>query len=362
MYQALRRIDANEVWKGFNGILSQAEWHKVSEYDVIRIMQIMNRQYHFERDPTILRRLKTVTRVCEEKGLRFTTTWAFNELIRIHLAEGRRDLADKIKKNIDSNVYGPEVTANVHTYAALFSDPFASSLTDLGRLTKYYDEMLGRNIEPSVQIQKCLIRAARRAGEFNLLSALLSSTSMDSVPYSEGIKAARFAAARAHGHIALHKLNNILADLRKLLMYQIPKDIRTFPEASEYEDTVQIPMALSDTRQAFFLCLRSLYESLIRMHLIRGKGQFAKELLDELRRDCYLPPTQQAYTWFVKFYAKRKNIDQLWEIHTMMLQDGVPFNEHIYTKMITACMFTPKKRLLNVLAQRVIAKNKQKTA
>ncbi|KAI8324579.1 hypothetical protein GQ54DRAFT_296085 [Martensiomyces pterosporus] len=359
MYQALRRSDPDGVWRGFNGILDNGEWHKVSEYDVIRVMQLLNKKYYFERDPTTLTQIRAVIEECEKRGLKFSTTWAFNEQIRMHLAQGRRDLAYWIKRNLDSGAYGRKAKTNLHTYAALFSDPFSSSLADLSRLTGLYDEMLNRNIAPSIQIQKHLIRTARRVGEFRLMTALLESTTVDAIPYTQGVKAARFVASRGQAYIAVRKLNSVLAELHKLLSYQIPKDTREMrqDESDAYRDDAEIRMELSDTRQAFFIYLRSLYEPLIRMYLIRRKSAFARELLDDMRRSCYLPPTRRAYSWFINFYAKRKNIDQLWEIHDLMLQDGVPFNEHIYTKLITACMFTPKQRLLNELGKRVIAQH-----
>ncbi|KAJ2045117.1 hypothetical protein GGI08_006905, partial [Coemansia sp. S2] len=162
MYKAIHRSDPNGVWLGFNGILNNKEWHKVTEYDIIRVLQIFNRQYAYERSPETLNRLKTVVEVTERHGLRLKTIWAYNELIRLHLAEGRRDLAYWIKQNIESNVYGPDVKINVHTYAALFSDPSIDGLPDLIRLTNLYDEMLRRNIAPNTQVQKSLISAARR--------------------------------------------------------------------------------------------------------------------------------------------------------------------------------------------------------
>ncbi|KAJ2903378.1 hypothetical protein GGI21_004434, partial [Coemansia aciculifera] len=173
MYKAIRRMDPNGVWRGFNGILNNKEWHKVTEYDIIRVMQVFNKQYAYERSPEVLNRLKTVVEVTERQGLRLKTIWAYNELIRLHIAEGRRDLAYWMKQNIESGTYGSNVKLNVHTYAALFSDPSIDGLSDLVRLTKLYDEMIRREIAPNIQIQKALIAAAQRTGEYHLLAALL---------------------------------------------------------------------------------------------------------------------------------------------------------------------------------------------
>ncbi|KAJ1959749.1 peptidyl-tRNA hydrolase domain-containing protein 1 [Dipsacomyces acuminosporus] len=326
MYKALHRSDPDGVWRGFNGILAKGEWHKVSEYDIIRVVQILNKKYSFGRDPATISQIKAVLDTCAKRGLKFSTTWAYNEQIRMHLAEGRRDLACWIKQNLDSGAYGPKAKTNIHTYAALFSDPFADGLADLTRLTSLYDEMINRNFTPSIQIQKCLIRTARRAGELRLTSALLESTPISAIPYAEGIKAARFVASRAQSYIALHKLHLALKELHKLLSYQIPKSSRELPlgEFDDYKEKFEISLDRSDTRQSFFIYLRSIYESLIHMYIIRRRIAVARELLDDMRRDCYLPPTRTLYARFVKYYAKRKNIDKLWEIHDLMLQDDAP--------------------------------------
>ncbi|KAJ2249846.1 hypothetical protein GGI13_004159 [Coemansia sp. RSA 455] len=360
MYKAIHRSDPNGVWLGFNGILNNKEWHKVTEYDIIRVLQIFNRQYAYERNPETLNRLKTVVEVTERHGLRLKTIWAYNELIRLHLAEGRRDLAYWIKQNIESNVYGPDVKINVHTYAALFSDPSIDGLPDLIRLTNLYDEMLRRNIAPNTQVQKSLISAARRTGEHHLLKALLDSTNLESVPHSYSTLAARFAGARGQGYIGLRKLNPPLAEILRLLSYPVIKDNRPIPECRTEDGSqgnIKIPFELSNTRQAFFIYLRSAYELQIHMHIIRREGKFAWKLLDDLRRNCYLPPTLMLYTWFVRYYSKRKDIRRLREIYELMMQDGVSPNEHVYTKLITACMFTPGDRLLGVLAKRVADKH-----
>ncbi|KAJ1671572.1 hypothetical protein GGF38_000702, partial [Coemansia sp. RSA 25] len=361
MYKAIHRMDPNGVWLGFNGILKNKEWHKVTEYDIIRVLQTFNKQYAYDPSPEVLNRLKSVVEVTERQGLRLKTIWSYNELIRLHLAEGRRDLAYWMKQNIESGTYGPDVKLNVHTYAALFSDPSIDGLPDLIRLTNLYDEMLHRDIVPNTQVQKALIAAARKTSEYHLLTALLESTSLKDVAHTHSTLAARFAGTRGQAYIKLRKLSPALAEIQTLLSYQVIKDNRPIPNRQRAEDgplgNIRIPFELGDTRQAFFTYLRSSYESLIRMHLIRRKGKFAWKLLDDLRRNCYLPPTLMLYTCFVRYYSKRKDIQRLREIYELMLQDGVSPNEHVYTKLITACMFTPGDRLLSVLAKRVADKH-----
>ncbi|KAJ2459235.1 hypothetical protein GGF42_001592 [Coemansia sp. RSA 2424] len=361
MYKAIHRMDPNGVWLGFNGILKNKEWYKVTEYDVIRVLQTFNKQYTYDPSPEVLNRLKSVVEVTERQGLRLKTIWSYNELIRLHIAEGRRDLAYWMKQNIESGTYGPDVKLNVHTYAALFSDPSIDGLPDLIRLTNLYDEMLHRDIVPNTQVQKALIAAARKTSEYHLLTALLESTSLKDVAHTHSTLAARFAGTRGQAYIKLRKLSPALAEIHTLLSYQVIKDNRPIPDRQRAEDgpsgNIRIPFELGDTRQAFFTYLRSTYESLIRMHLIRRKGKFAWKLLDDLRRNCYLPPTLMLYTCFVRYYSKRKDIQRLREIYELMLQDGVSPNEHVYTKLITACMFTPGDRLLSVLAKRVADKH-----
>ncbi|KAJ2747878.1 hypothetical protein GGI20_000173 [Coemansia sp. BCRC 34301] len=361
MYKAIHRMDPNGVWLGFKGILINKEWYKVTEYDIVRILQILNKQYAYERSPEVLNRLKTVVEVTERQGLKLTTIWAYNELIRLHLAEGRRDLAYWMKQNIESGTYGPNVKLNVHTYAALFSDPSIDGLPDLVRLTNLYDEMIKRNIAPNTQVQKSLIAAARKTREYHLLAALLESTNLKDVPHTHSTLAARFAGARGQGYIELRKLSPTLDEIHTLLSYQVIKDNRPIPGQQHTEggasDDTRIPLELSDTRQAFFTYLRSAYESVIRKHLVRRKGKFAWRLLDDLRRNCYLPPTLMIYTCFVRYYSKRKDVQRLREIYELMQQDGVSPSEHVYTKLITACMFTPGKRLLSELEKRAVNKH-----
>lgn len=375
MYKAIHRSDPNGAWIGFNGVLENGEWHKITEYDVIRLLHLFNKQYYFEPNPEYLSRVQYVINSCEKRNLKFSTIWAFNELIRLHLSGGRRDLAYWIKRNIETRVYGSSVALNVHTYAALFSEPSITTLADLVRLTTLYDEMIHRGIKPSVQIQKTLINAARRVGEYRLLEALLKSTKIEDVPYSDGIKAARFVNARSKGYIALRQLSPALAEAHMLLAsYQIPKgrhsslhhlwkDPKAAGPSPSSSRSVHVPLESEHTQQSFFFYLRSTYEGLIYMCVRRRKGKKAWDLLEDLRRNCLIPPTLNIYTLLVKYYAKRKDIARLREIHELMRQDGVSINEHIYTKFITSCMFTPKKQLLDVLTKRVavstVAENDQ---
>ncbi|KAI7833290.1 hypothetical protein BX661DRAFT_178078 [Kickxella alabastrina] len=356
MYKAIHRKDPEGVWRGFDGILKNNEWRKVTEYDIIRVIQTLNMQYAFERKPETLRRLRVVRDACKKNKLKFTTIWALNELIRLHVAEGQHEEALSIKNDIDSGTYGPNMAVNVHTYAALFSDPTAESLPDLIKLTDLFDEMLGRNIAPNAEVEKSLIKAAQKVDEFRLLDALLESTKDGNFTDDHGNLFARYTAARGQAYLALHAIRPALAELHKLLSFRIPSDKRQIPHAllANPESTnIAIPLELAGTRDAYFVYLRSLYESIIRICIIRRQIKRASELLDELRKNCYLPPTQTAYRWFVRFHAKRKNIKELVDIQDMMLRDGVPLNEHIYTKFITSCMFTPKTRLLSHIVKSV---------
>ncbi|KAJ2891446.1 hypothetical protein GGI21_005854, partial [Coemansia aciculifera] len=187
------------------------------------------------------------------------------------------------------------------------------------------------------------------------------STSLGDVPHTFSTLAARYVGARGQAYIKLRKLSPALAEIHTLLSYPVIKDNRPIPRQQHAEDglsgNINIPLELGDTRQAFFTYLRSSYEALIRMHLVRRKGNFAWKLLDDLRRNCYLPPTLTLYTCLVRYYSKRKDIQRLREIYNLMLQDGVSPDEHIYTKLITACMFTPGDRLLSVLAKKVVDKS-----
>ncbi|KAJ2788180.1 hypothetical protein H4R21_007052, partial [Coemansia helicoidea] len=168
-----------------------------------------------------------------------------------------------------------------------------------------------------------------------------------------GTTAARLASNRAQSHIAIDSLKPALAQLHRLLMCQIPKDMRPIPGIhGAISGEIQIPLEYSRTRQAFFIYLRSLYESIIRVNLRRRDAPHAHEMLEDMRRNCYLPPTKPVYDLFIRYHAKRKNISRLREIHDMMLQDGVPLDEDAYTRLMISCMFTPRWRLLATLTAR----------
>ncbi|KAJ2706881.1 peptidyl-tRNA hydrolase domain-containing protein 1 [Coemansia sp. IMI 203386] len=355
MYKAIHRRDPEGVWNGFEGILKNKEWRKVTEYDITRVMQTLNMQYAFERKPEILDRLRLVSDVCKSNGLVMSTIWGLNETIRFYIAEGRRAEAYRIKLDIESGAYGPDVRLNVHTYAALFSNPSASNLSDLIELTGLFDEMISKGISPNIHIEKGLIKAAQKVGEFRLLDEVLKNTEEKDGLSSTNVNLyARFSASRGQAYLALRSIRPALAELHRLLSMPIPRDKRPIPYAllnNESKVDISIPLKLGQTRDAYFVYLRSLYESIIRITVIRGQIKRARELLDDLRTNCYLPPTQTAYSWFVRYYAKRKHIDKLVEIQHLMLQDGVAISEHIYTKFMTACMFSPKQKLVETLVQ-----------
>ncbi|KAJ2688683.1 hypothetical protein H4R19_006549, partial [Coemansia spiralis] len=92
--------------------------------------------------------------------------------------------------------------------------------------------------------------------------------------------------------------------------------------------------------------------AIIRVNLQRRDTEHAHEMLEDMRRNCYLPPTKLVYDLFIRYHAKRKNVQRLREVYDMMLQDGVPLDEYVYTKLITSCMFSPKRRLLATLTAR----------
>ncbi|KAJ2852476.1 hypothetical protein J3B02_003468, partial [Coemansia erecta] len=356
MYKAIHRRDPEGVWKGFEGILKNNEWRKVTEYDIIRVMQVLNMQYAFERRQEILDRLRLVSDVCKNNGLALSTIWGLNEVIRFYIAEGRRAESYRIKQDIETGAYGPDVRVNVHTYAAMFSNPSANNLPDLIELTSLFDEMISRGISPNIHIEKSLIKAAQKVGEFRLLEEVLKNTEERDI-YSTNVNIhARFSASRGQAYLALYLIRPALAELHRLLSMPIPRDKRPIPYRllnNESSPEISLPLKLSQTREAYFVYLRSLYESIIRICIIRGQIKRARDLMDDLRTNCYLPPTQTAYSWFVRYYAKRKQIDKLVEIQHMMLQDGVPITEHIYTKFMTACMFSPKQRLVDTLIKTV---------
>ncbi|KAJ1849303.1 hypothetical protein LPJ73_003759, partial [Coemansia sp. RSA 2703] len=360
MFKAILGKDPEGVWHGFNNVLEHDEWHLIKEYDIIRVMQAFNFQYAFNKRPQILERLRFVLDTCKERNLRLVTIWGLNETIRFYVACGQRAEGYRIKMDIDSGVYGPEVKANVHTYAALLSNITKQDMADLGRLTDLYDEMLYRGIPPNMNTEKSLINAALEAGEFRLLAALLEKSRNRDLTKEPVTLQARFIAARGQAYIALHSIKHALDELEKLLSLRMPKDSRRIPHkmiSDSDSQEIKVPSRLSETRDAYFIYLRSLYESIIRICIIRRQIKLATMHLNDMRANCYLPPSQMAYCWFVRYYAKRKNIDQLLEIRDMMLQDGVPLNEYVYTKLITACMFSPKPRLITQLAEKVATKS-----
>ncbi|KAJ1668872.1 hypothetical protein EV178_000136 [Coemansia sp. RSA 1646] len=278
-------------------------------------------------------------------------------MIRLNIAEGRRELAYKLKSSMESGEYGPGVVVNIHTYASFFNDPYISSRKEIAQLIDLYDEMTRRNIKPDTRIQKALILFARKSGETQLLTTLLDSTSTDDIPHNFSSLAARVISARTKAFISINKPGLAHDELMKLVSYQIPKDTRHIPPehvSSSDSGQVQIPLAYSRTRDAFFVYLRSAYEALIQLRLRRRNPHVARDLLEDMRRISYLPPTLAIYEQFVRYHAKRKGIRQLRELYEMMQQDGVKVTEHFYTKIITACMFTPKQRLLDHLKSKAV--------
>ncbi|KAJ1735823.1 hypothetical protein LPJ61_000329 [Coemansia biformis] len=353
LYKAIHGFDAEGVWGRFNEMVRGSEWRKVTEYDVCRVLQTFNNQYAYERGPEPLSRAGAVIDICERRGMRLKTAFFYNECIRLYIAKERRDTALAIKRRMDDGQYGPDARTDIYTYAALFSDPHVQSLDDLTQMIEAYDEMIERGIVPNELIQKPLLRAARKVGELRLLSGLLEAREMADAPRMLGTTEARLISNKAQAHLTLDRLRPALEQLHRLLIRPIPKDARPIPGIqTATEGEISIPLEYSRTRQAFFIYLRSLYESIIRIHLARRNAQYAHEMLEDMRRNCYLPPTKLVYHTFVRYYAKRKNIQKLREIHDMMLQDGVPLDEYVYTKFITSCMFAPKRRLLATLTAR----------
>ncbi|KAJ2778574.1 hypothetical protein H4R18_004518 [Coemansia javaensis] len=353
LHRAIRGFNPEAVWGRFNEIAQGRAGARIVEQDVCRVLQTFNNQYMYERGPEPLSRAGAVLGMCERRGLQFTTAFFYNECIRHYVAKRERGAALAIKRRMDAGEYGPGATTDIFTYAALLSDPHAEGPEDLARMAALYDEMIGRGIAPNELVQKPLLRAARRAGEHRLVKGLLEARGLADAPPMLSTTAARLAGNKAQSYIALDKLNPAIEQLRGLLMRQIPRDTRPVPGAHDTAAReLNIPLEYSRTREAFFIYLRSLYESIIRVNLARRNTRHAHEMLEDMRRNCYLPPTKGICYRFVRYHAKRKNIQRLREIHDMMLQDGVPLDEYVYTKLITACMFSPKPRLLRTLAAR----------
>ncbi|KAJ2719383.1 hypothetical protein GGI07_005240 [Coemansia sp. Benny D115] len=355
MYKALHRRDPDEVWKGFTGILKRDEWWKVTEYDVARVMKTLNMQYGFDRNPVYLERVRFVHEICQKRGLRFCTVWPLNEVIRLHVAAGDMDKAFEVKDDIDNQIYGPDVSANVHTYAALLSNTNVATMDHLLRMTRLYDEMVRRGIEPNINIEKALFKVAKKTKETRLLQVLLNNTSSQNVKDNGDNAKARYIVTRAQAYISLYDLGSAIGELINLLSLRLPTDQRRIP-SKLLNDTsttnIRIPEKYAGTRDAYFVYLRSLYESIIRIYLIRNNIRKATQLLSDLRQNCYLAPTQRAYGWFVRYHAKRKNIGDLVSTQELMLLDDVSISEHLYTKFITACMFSPSPVLLERLVQK----------
>ncbi|PIA17852.1 hypothetical protein COEREDRAFT_80188 [Coemansia reversa NRRL 1564] len=361
LYEAISNLDPDDVWGRFNDMAQGNHWHRVTEYDVCRVLQIFNHQYAYEHDQEALTRGDAVVGICDRHGMQFKTSFAYNECIRLYVYKGKRDMALKIKEQMDEGVYGPDAQTDIYTYRSLLNDPHTNNLDDLTQLIGLYDEMLTRGIESTELVKKPLLKAARKIGELRLVEALLD-TPLENRQRYFSTTAARLLSNKAQAYIALHKLSPATAQLHKLLLYQIPKDIRSIPSIHLQEEettSTAVPLEYSRTREAFFIYLRSLYESIIRIRIIRRNPRHAQELLEDMRRNCYLPPTRMAYNWFIRFHSKRKNISKLREIYDMMLQDGVTPDEHAYTKLITACMFSPKRRLLVTLVAKESAKRDQ---
>ncbi|KAJ2082499.1 hypothetical protein H4R24_001525 [Coemansia sp. RSA 988] len=361
LYEAITRLDPDDVWGRFNDMIQGNHWHRVTEYDVCRVLQLFNHQYAYEHNQEALTRGDAVVGICDRHGMSFKTSFAYNECIRLYVYKGRRDMALKIKERMDEGVYGSDAQADIYTYRSLLNDPHARNLEDLTQLIGLYDEMLNRGIESTELVKKPLLKAACKIGELRLVEALLDTPLEDRQRYFS-TTAARLLSSKAQAYIALHKLSPATAQLHKLLLYQIPRDIRPIPSIHLQEEettSTVVPLEYSRTREAFFIYLRSLYESIIRIRIIRRNPRHAQELLEDMRRNCYLPPTRMAYNWFIRFHSKRKNISKLREIYDMMLQDGVTPDEHAYTKLITACMFSPKRRLLTTLVAKESARREQ---
>ncbi|KAJ1728631.1 hypothetical protein LPJ72_005380 [Coemansia sp. Benny D160-2] len=259
---------------------------------------------------------------------------------------------------MDAGKYGPDVVADTDTYAAIFNDPFISTRREIAQLVELYKEMSDRGVKSDVRIDKALILFARKSEDYELLAKLLGSTSPDSIPRNHGSQAARVISARVKAYTAIHNPRLAYDELMKISSYKIPNDTRHIPKeltGSDF-DNVRVPLQYNRTRDAYFLSLRSGYESLIRIRLLRKNPQMARDLLDDMRRTSYLPPTSKIYNQFIRFHAKRKNIHELRELYEMMREDGLKVTEHLYTKFMTSCMFTPKERLFNFLKKRVADK------
>ncbi|KAJ2512677.1 hypothetical protein H4217_006757, partial [Coemansia sp. RSA 1939] len=226
---------------------------------------------------------------------------------------------------MDAGKYGPDVVADTDTYAAIFNDPFISTRREIAQLVELYKEMSDRGVKSDVRIDKALILFARKSEDYELLAKLLGSTSPDSIPRNHGSQAARVISARVKAYTAIHNPGLAYDELMKMTSYKIPNDTRHIPKELTGSDfgNVRVPLQYNRTRDAYFLSLRSGYESLIRIRLLRKNPQMARDLLDDMRRTSYLPPTSKIYNQFIRFHAKRKNIRELRELYEMMREDGL---------------------------------------
>ncbi|KAJ1990506.1 hypothetical protein GGI26_004708 [Coemansia sp. RSA 1358] len=363
MLKGIRILNTDMAWTGFDGILSSNGWSLLTEEDITRLLHLFNDQFSFERNEQALDRAKFIVNACEQNGMIFKLSWGYNEVIRLLIYQGHRDEAYKVKANLEAGRFGPDAIVNVHTYTAFFNDPYINSDRDIVRLTSLYDEMLSRNIEPDTRIKKAFLIRVRKAKKQRLLAALLESTNTKDIPYTFSTFAARIIGAKAKGLTSIFKPGLAYEELQKLFSYQIPRDTRQIPAnyaSVTREGEVDVPLQYSRTREAFFVYLRSAYESLIRIRLSRKQPKIARELLEDMRRNSYLPPTLKTYAWFFRYHSKRKDINQLREIYEIMLQDGVQPTEYFYTKIITACMFTPKRRLLKHFTNKAVQNHLKK--
>ncbi|KAJ1853088.1 hypothetical protein IW147_000929 [Coemansia sp. RSA 720] len=350
--KALLQNKPQEVWTLFRRITHSLEWHMLTEDEICRTVRVFNNQFIFEHTTDALMRANIIVKLCQEREVKTATTAFYNECIRLNVYMNKRDMACEIKENMDAGVYGVDVKPDIYTYTSIFSDVNATTSEDLAQLVELYDEMLSRGIQPTELVKKPLIKLARQVGEHRLLKALLESPDTEKLTTLHGTTAARMLSNRAQAHIAQYDIDTAKAQLEELLIYHIPKDTRPIPFSPGYasgSSDIKIPLRFTRTREAFFIYTRSLYESIMRIYLIRRRANDARELLDDMRRTIYLPPTRMAYNWFIRFHAKRKNIQKLHEIHDMMLQDGVMPDEYAYTKFITSCMYHPNAQRLQKL-------------
>ncbi|KAJ2302573.1 hypothetical protein IWW55_003354 [Coemansia sp. RSA 2706] len=353
--KALTERNLNGIWDSIQQIASN-ESGLITEPDVCQVLRTFNNQFMFEYSTVALERTQFVINFYRQRKLPITGSAFYNECIRLNIYQNNRATAYKIKEDMDAGVLG-DFKADIHTYVAIFNDVHASTREDLALLTTYYDEMLGRGIQPTDLVQKPLIRLARKIGEIPLVRALLESPGTAKLTDIHSTTAARLLSNKAQAYIAQYDLVGARTQLEELLLYHIPKDTRLLPSTQGYatgSSDIRIPYEFTRTRDAFFIYVRSLYESIIRVYIIRHRIREAHELLDDMRRTIYLPPSRMAYNWFIRYHAKRKNIHRLHEIHDMMLQDGVAPDEYAYTKFITACMYQPRPRRLRKLVDKAI--------